>query len=191
MTNPANTIVFTTSFDVDQISAKLNWNSSGGSRPPTGRHSGSVYFEQGDTVALVVVGGGSQILNPGGLPPIKSFEIVDFCVITQPEIVECGPNTITKYANPSPFSNYLAACHPMSLEFTNTQVSKNHYLEITKNWIAPPDRPLTIGKQNGRWEISMYITVKIFREGLLEPIYRVFFFDPEGEVGTGLMNPGE
>ncbi|PFH08510.1 hypothetical protein BCF11_0865 [Collimonas sp. PA-H2] len=194
MTEPVKTVIFYVNFDVDQISAKLDWSTSGGSKPPTGPHSGSVFFNQGDQVGIVVTGGGSLIQNPEYRPPLKSFEITDFTIITRPQIVQCGQGLLTTYAPPSLFSDCLTACLRLPLSFDEKTSDKHHYREITQTWTppappAPPFPPLTIGKQNGRWEVSMYITVKIYREGVATPFHRVFYFDPEGEVGTGLMMP--
>lgn len=183
MKEPLPIVTFFTRFDVDQISAKLDWYTSGDSQPPTGKHSGAVYFGHEDIVKFEVQGGGTLADMPNNPHPLVSFEIVDCCIITRPQIVECGPAAVTQYAPPSPFSGSLSACHQLALKFTKSSSVKNQYLQITEKW----DSHLQIGKQNGRWEISLYLTVKITRKGLSEPAYRVFYFDPEGEVGTGLM----
>ena len=45
---------------------------------------------------------------------------------------------------------------------------------------------LTVGKYNGFWDLSFYVTVSIKRAGEEVAQRRVFYFDPESEVSNGM-----
>lgn len=122
----------------------------------------------------------------------ESFELIDCCLITRPQILSCGPGERTYYAPPSLFVNasgkQLGALYQIdpstfSVLSTGTDVKKGK--RITLLW----DGHLTVGPYNGVWELSFYITVRIKRTGQETEQLRVFYFDPESEVGNGTYPP--
>ncbi len=118
----------------------------------------------------------------------ESLEVVDCCVITRPQIISCGPKARTCYAPPSLFVDSngeelgaLYSINPSEFTVHSTGIDPEKGKKITLLW----DGHLTVGKYNGFWDLSFYVTVSIKRFGELEPQRRVFYFDPESEVNNG------
>src|SRR5471032_687794 len=112
-----------------------------------------------------------------------SFQIVDCCIITVPQLTQIGPKVPTIYSPPSPFLQSVGATYHLPLDF-----------EIQKLLGEPADPPmrhirqewkhnLDVGYAAGRWELSFVITVRIMRGEDVQPELRVFSFDPESSVG--------
>lgn len=122
----------------------------------------------------------------------ESLEVIDCCVITRPRILCCGPQVRTRYAPPSLFidssGKQLGALYkidPSAFSVHSTGVNPTKGRQVTLLW----DGHLTVGPYNGFWEISFYVTVSIRRIGEETAQLRVFYFDPEGEVGNGTEPP--
>lgn len=122
----------------------------------------------------------------------ESLEIVDCCLITRPQILSCGPNERTYYAPPSMFatssSQPLGAVYridPSSFTVHSTGIDPEKGRNVTLLW----DGHLTVGPYNGVWELSFYVTVRIKRDGGQPDQFRVFYFDPETEIGNGTYPP--
>jgi hypothetical protein len=102
LTSSTPSVTLTVWFDADQISSQLDYSlkrgDNGGTdpEPRQGKHAGAAYFTQGEKVRLHVVGSGSK-------NNFKSFKIVQCCIITRPQITQCGDGTPTLFAAPSPF----------------------------------------------------------------------------------------
>lgn len=165
-------------FDADQTSSQLQWllkDFNGEARVPAGTNAGAIYFFQGETLSLEIIGGGSKASN------FTSFQIIDCCIISVPEVVACADGK-TRYARPSPFLQSTGASYPVSLDFSSSlDKSDESYRQISQEW----KQSLNIGHTPGRWELSFYLTVLIYRDPAEAPEVRVFQFDPESEVGTG------
>ena len=122
----------------------------------------------------------------------ESLEVIDCCLITRPQILSCGPELRTRYAPPSLFVDSsgqqlgaLVPIEPSEFSVHSTGVDSKKGRKITLLW----DGHLTVGPYNGFWDISFYVTVSIRRTGEENPQLRVFYFDPEGEVGNGTYPP--
>lgn len=122
-----------------------------------------------------------------------SLEVVDCCVITRPQILSCGPNIRTWYGPPSLFvdshGTQLGALYridPAKFSVHSTGMSPATGRKITLLW----DGHLIVGKYNGFWDLSFYVTLSIKRTDEDTPQLRVFYFDPESEVGNGTKPPG-
>jgi hypothetical protein len=166
------------SFDADQVSGKLNWGFWPPSRPDDGTHAGAILMAGGEQLHLRVTGNGSVDSRFAG------FDIVDCCLFTRPQVMCAGPAyPRTQFAAPSPFVGVTGASYMLPLEFsTDAPAASGHgYLSIVKHW----DKTLSVSSTPGRWETSFMITVHIYRVAADAPEARVFFFDPEAEVGDG------
>jgi hypothetical protein len=168
----------TVGFDVDQISDQLafQFTSSDGGEPvhPTGLFSGEIHFTTDEILHFDVIG-------TGKLARFTSYEILDCCLITRPLVI-AGDAKRTIYAAPSPFKEPAGASYPIAgfevLKQENTPDGLRR--KQTMGWT----KMLTVANPDGRWEMSVYLTVRIHRPGL-SPRVRVFMFDPESQVGAG------
>jgi hypothetical protein len=180
---PPRHIRLTIGFDADQISDQLMSYYHPRLRHPTGLFEGEVYFREGDTFGLRVVGTGKPAHFQG-------FYVIDCCLTTRPKIVYAVPATEleapkVRYAQPSPFVEPGGASYALPLEFVPPTADLPDSAE--QMFILDWFRTLTVGKHQGRWEISLLLTVRIDRGGdKFEQ--RVFSFDPESEVGSGRGN---
>lgn len=180
MTKPKD-VTLTIGFDADQVSDQLAYEfiSADGSHPvhPTGLFKGEIYFEEGEIFHLQVRGGGKP-------DSFTSFDVIDCAIITKPQIISAGPKQPAVYALPSPFANVSGACYPVALNFevkttVTTTDANGGYRLIDQAWL----HTLDICHTQGRWEISLVLTVRIVRGPGEESEIRVFSFDPEGQVG--------
>ena len=184
MTQPQD-VYLTVAFDADQVSDQLvhKFTSPDGSVPvhPSGLYEAEIYFCEGEVFHLRVLGGGRQ-------DRFTSFQIVDCCLLTLPRVVSAGGNATVRYAPPSPFLQPVGASYQMALDFTTSAVDDHdkRYRLVTQEW----KRTLNVGTAHGRWELSLTVTVRIFRGDQLQPDIRVFSFDPEGQVGSGRGDEG-
>ena len=177
-------MVLEANFDIDQTGETLEWHfarSDGDGNPDEGKNAGAIKFVVGEKM-FVRVKGGSQA-------PYRSFQVLDCCLITQPQIIQCGKDMPTLYAAPSLFvkgeGHSMGASIKLGAEkFEPHQVQPDpgsDYFEITQVWGGH----LKVGDDHGRWELSFIITVLITRaDG--SSYARVFNFDPECEVGPGI-----
>lgn len=179
------------SFDIDQDSSLLILTpvvNNGGTDPvhEGERYAGDFYFPLKETVGLQVTGWGKNPTPATGgdtVPAAFSFDIVDCHFITRPKIVQMNVDG-TLYAQPSPFMDVAVPWHQLAPIFvTGPATTSGAEQFITKTWTGA----LRIGDVPGRWEISFLLTVAITRLGASSPEVRVFWFDPEGEVGTGAV----
>ena len=113
-------------------------------------------------------------------------------MITRPHILSCGPHVRTWYGPPSLFvdsgGEQLGALYqidPAAFSVHSTGIDPAKGKKITLLW----NGYLKVGPYNGNWEISFYVTVSIKRANEESAQLRVFYFDPEGEVGNGMEPP--
>jgi hypothetical protein len=185
MTNDRKQSVLRVSFDADQISDQLYWRLGDGDpgdlTRPDGAYAGALRFYPGESLQLQVSGGGTVISG------FSSFQIVDCCFITRPQVVYCEEGGKTRYAPPSPFLQAPGGSYPLALDFRAhlDELTGPDYRKVVQHW----KRTLDIGFSSGRWELSFNLTVRIMRGADQGFDVRVFQFDPESEVGTGARPP--
>lgn len=164
------------SFDIEQISSELIWGVSDNKDerdlyPTTGRYAGAVHLRDGDPVWVEVTG-------YGGADQLVSTNLLDAMLYTVPH------TSGERFSAPSPFSN-VRATTPIG-QWSPAQI--HHVPE--KKLKASVQRsltPLQVTQRDGRWKLSLILTVLIERNTANGPVSeaRVFSFDPELEVGTG------
>lgn len=181
------TMLIEANFDIDQVGQTLEWHfcrKDGQGNPVKGRYAGGVYFTVGEKTRVRV--------KAGSYSRFTGFKVLDCTLITLPQVVQIGKVLPTEFAPPSPFvttSSLAITGASVSLpaaQFVSSPVSGTdpEYNEFALEW----NSELTVGTTTGRWEISFVLTVEIERaDGSTEQ--RVFTFDPEGEVGTGVTPP--
>lgn len=171
-------VTLTIGFDADQISDQLafKFTSPDGQQPvhPTGLFEGEIYFCEGEIFHLQVIGSGRK-------DSFSAFQIVDLCLITRPMLVAIELGKTVRYASPSPFTQQIGASYAVPLDFTSDAIEILEKRLVTQDW----KRTLNVGNAQGRWDMSLVMTVRIFRGPLLPDEIRVFSFDPETEVGSG------
>lgn len=190
MTQPL--MALTARFDVNQVDDGIDWlftdidSAIGVDRSPEEPcWNRDIIFSSGQDFRIAITASDKEKTG------FESLEVVDCCVITRPRIICCGENVRTRYAPPSIFidnsGKQLGALYqiePSAFSVHSTGIEPTNGRKITLLW----DGHLTVGPYNGFWEISFYVTVSIKRIGEESAQLRVFYFDPEGEVGNG-MNP--
>ena len=192
MTRPAR-IKLSVSFDLDQLTDQLKWHfrddnlqdddSGDDHNPDRGHDAGSVYFAEGETLRLVVTGGSYQ--------KFETWSVLDCCLVSRPKLFQCGPLIKTIYPPPSPFRDLLGMDMNATFSFPADQFAGHPlpdkdpaYYKLAQIWKGN----LTVGPVKGRWELSFILTVNIVRaDG--SSLKRVFYFDPESEIGTGANPP--
>ncbi|MDY0962661.1 hypothetical protein [Massilia sp. CFBP9026] len=192
MTQPLMTL--TARFDVNQIDDGIDWlfsdidsgiNSDRSSAEE--QWNRDVPFSAGQEFRIAITASDKDLTG------FESLEVIDCCLITRPHILSCGPGQRTHYAPPSLFasssSSELGALYriePSAFTAHGAGVGPNKGRQITLLW----DGKLKVGPYNGIWELSFYLTVRIKRAGDQPEQLRVFYFDPETEVGNGTYPPG-
>lgn len=162
-------------FDIGQASQQLNWyfsDSRGKIDSKTGGvKAGALGFRPGDTLGLNV-----SVESDAG--QLASARIVDCALITLPLANTWEMQAPGHYPMPSPF--YQTDSGPGVI---------SSFMPVSAN-VASSDRqtfsgtPLTIHNV-GRYKLTFMMTVAI-TEVSGSTRHRVFYFDPEVVVGTGL-----
>lgn len=170
-------------FDVDQITNQLDYSFTscdGTADPRHGPYMGGVHFQQGQHVYLDVTCCGSEKSG------FTSFQIVDCCIISVPQLTQIGPKVPTVYSPPSPFLQAVGATYSLPLDFEakillgeQGDPAQPPLRRIRQEW----KHNLDVGYATGRWELSFVMTVRIMRGEGVQPELRVFSFDPESSVG--------
>ena len=167
-------------FDADQITNQLNYNFTscdGSADPHYGPNMGGVHFKKGQNVYLDVTGCGNKASG------FTTFEIIDCCIISVPQLTQIGPKIPTVYSPPSPFIQTVGATYNLPLDFESQLLPQNPELPELQHIRQEWQHNLNVGDANGRWELSFVITVRILRGESIQPELRVFSFDPESSVG--------
>jgi hypothetical protein len=176
-------VVLSVSFDVQQISQRLDWQFTRDGTPVpfgTGANTGLLPFTEGDKFSLIVTGNSHNA-------------VLQSLAITQCHLV-CRPILYSKHAHlgsagsyppPSPF-NGTSAVIDFLPQGPGASASGN---ASAMQWPAPG---IFSCNAVGRWEMSLILTAQIALNPSAGPYdtYRVFTFDPECEVGTGLGRDG-
>lgn len=176
-------------FDVNQVDDGIDWlftdieSVANVERTPGDPHwNRNIDFSAGQDFRIAIVASDEEKTG------FESLEVIDCCIITRPGILRCGPDVRTLYAPPSLFvdssGNQLGALYqidPSSFSVHSTGIDPTKGRKITLLW----DGHLTVGRYNGFWDLSFYVTVSIKRTGEETAQQRVFYFDPESEVSNG------
>ena len=166
-------------FDADQISDQLAYTfaSTDGppARHPTGLFGGEIHFDKDSVFRLSVLGSGKT-------GRLHDFKVLDCTLITKPMIIAASAHG-TKYAAPSPFHKVTGACCKLPLDFAPAEPGEHdpQTVLVKKDWT----HELRVGDIDGRWDLSLILTVEIIRHPGARPEPRVFSFDPESQVGAG------
>lgn len=191
MTQPL--MALTARFDVNQIDDGINWTFADlesaiedTPSPVEVQWNGDIQFSAGQQFRIAITASDKDKTG------FDSLEVVDCCIITRPHILSCGQDQRTYYAPPSLFasssSQQLGALYriePSAFTVHSSGIGPETGKRLTLLW----DGHLTVGPYNGSWEISFYLTVRIKRAGDQSDQLRVFYFDPEAEIGNGTFPP--
>jgi hypothetical protein len=191
MTQPL--MALTARFDVNQIDDGIDWLFADLDSATTVGHLAAeaywnrdIAFSAGQEFRIAITASDQDKTD------FESLEVIDCCLITRPRILSCGPDERTYYAPPSlfvgPNGKQLGALfqiEPSEFSVLSTGIDSEKGRKITLLW----DGSLKVGPYNGYWEISFYVTVRIKRANGEKEQLRVFYFDPEGEVGNGTYPP--
>jgi hypothetical protein len=169
-------ILLTVTFNIDQDTQLLRWAFTADGKPISGDgvETGLLAFQKDDLVNVLVVAKSDD-------GPLNKVQIDGCHFITMPLAFTKreNPELAGEFPEPSPFNNYGAVIDLGSGECTG-------YGKTTvKQW--QPDLQLQCDNI-GRWELSFVLSTTITRANgeLLESERRVFAFDPELEVGSGI-----
>ncbi|WP_377700831.1 hypothetical protein [Pseudoduganella sp. UC29_71] len=165
-------VILTATFDIDQDSQLLRWSFTADGKPISGQgvETGLLAFKLGDNLTVVV-----QARSEFGR--LKQVDIQSCNLITMPRAFTKreNPERAGEFPEPSPFGDQYAV-----VDLGNGICDASGASSAI--WHAP--RELTCDNL-GRWELSFIITTNIiYTDGEVER--RVFAFDPECDVGTGL-----
>lgn len=167
-------------FDADQITNQLDYaftSCDGSADPRHGPYMGGVHFQQGQHVYLEVNCCGTKASG------FTSFQIVDCCLISVPQLTQIGPDVPTRYSLPSPFLQAAGAAYQLPLDFESHVLPPDPALPDLRRIRQEWKHNLDVGQSKGRWELSFVLTVRIIRGEQDLPELRVFSFDPEASVG--------
>jgi hypothetical protein len=168
-------------FDVDQTNDNLRWALSPDTVPAGTPGAGGLMFANGDTVTLVVTAYGSAARSR-----LSDFDVISACVSTKPYVLSMGKGVPTRYPAPSPFEQSRGASFIYEGPFDPVDGDP---VDKAITIIKRAHTPLNVNVAEGRWELSLLLTVAIKRGAEFDPVARVFSFDPECQVGDG-SNPG-
>lgn len=195
-------MALTVTFDVNQIRPRVNWQFSQVKKPagntdePQGSWRNNIQFIPGQQFRIELV------MQNFYDKPLTSVRVIDCCLITRPQIRSCGPGQTPQFAPPSPFVS--ASLAPMgalvSIPPDEFQPAAKPLVPVPPEAPIPPggksgvnhvliwDGHLVVGSVQSHWDLTFYVTVGIERApGQID--YRVFYFDPESEVGNGMDPP--
>lgn len=157
-------------FDADQTSSLLVWKTLTDCSPTKGIYAGMLALTDQSPLTVIVNGNGAFDIPTGAA--FNGFEIQDFCIISRPDLVACGPDDpVPTYAPPSPFNDTYVASQRFPWDGTSVSLSTAKYLTIVNTL----NYPLQLGRP-GSWTLTIMLTVLIHRidgsSGL-----RVFYTD--------------
>lgn len=178
----ADAAIIRVSFDIDQVSSDLLWQAAEVKTDrdlyaPVGRYAGAVHFRKGDTVSV-------EVTAYGRTDSLVSTNILDAMLYTVPH------TSGERFSAPSPFSSVRATV-PVE-QWAPAQIKPIPESEISSS-VQRSLTPLTVVQGDGRWKLSLILTVVIERSikdtTETQQEIRVFSFDPEAEVGSGTEPP--
>lgn len=163
------------SFDAMQIGGNLVWHIDDDKQRDLfqrfGRHAGSVHFDPDDEIYVEVYGFGPEAI-------FLDAKVLQAALITRPHTSQ------ERYSEPSPWDPLGAVAALADWTDTGAIVDPATSLRET---MQSTKTPLRIVVAEGRWELSLIVTIALTFQGDAgkETSVRVFGFDPESEVGTG------
>jgi hypothetical protein len=167
-------ITLNVEFDVEQDSQRLAWSFNGPqgriARTGAGVETGLLAFNPGDTVAVSIVANSYS-------RQLESARIIDCHLITRPVLNSWTEPTPGQYPLPSPFFGQGSAGAVTSflpVSGMSPTASQQSFTGQILHVVNP-----------GRWQTSFVMTVAITTTGG-RTTYRVFTFDPECQVSTGV-----
>jgi hypothetical protein len=175
-------------FDVDQHTDQLqadvyrDSSNTPNPNPEEGAFAGTLSLFQGEQVNVRIIGTGSR---DGGF---KTFQVIDCAIIARAGIVERSADGDTRFAPPSPFTQAIGASYVLERNFSGFVNPLNTVeREIVQDWKGSLD----VGLSSGFWKLSFALTVRIIRGAGAVDEVRVFWQDPEAEVGgPGTLKEG-
>ncbi|HEY9103041.1 hypothetical protein [Chitinimonas sp.] len=167
------------SFDIAQVSNQLVWSvDDTNAHPKSGRYAGGVRFFKGETLDFNLTATGNALLYPE-----FQVQILECTILTRPQIIAMDELLdVATYARPSLFVGPDLAARLI------TDINPKghpHVIDGFRHLHFQRQNALTVGQHNGRWELSLYVTVLITNGPGGQPFLRVYTFDPESEVGNG------
>lgn len=176
MTEP--TVRLHVSFDADQVSSSLVWHAVEGTPARNafhaqGRHAGALHFEKGDQFAI-------DLTAFGNTATLKGLELLEAVLVTMPH------TSVDRRSAPSPFATEQAV---LRLAAWTKPESSPEPDPLRVRWTTRMVAPVSVLQETGRWELSLIVTVRLLRPEGQRSELRVFAFDPESEVGTGMDPP--
>lgn len=174
-------LILRVSFDAQQISSLLDWAFTPASQARGNASAGALQLYGGQVLQVEITGYGSEASGFAG------FDVVDCCMVTQPQLIRLGGNQPALFAAPSMFDGVDSATHHLGGQFDDVDAPAtiDGLVRCVKVW----DGALTVAQAPGRWDLSFMLTVRL--QGVPEDqARRVFYFDPEGQVGDGSL-PGD
>lgn len=174
-------LILRVSFDAQQVSSLLDWEFTPASQAKGNASAGALQLYGGQVFQVEVTGFGSAASGFAG------FDVVDACMVTQPQLIRLGSNQPALFAAPSMFEGVHTATHHLHGHFDDveTPAPVTGTVRRAKVW----DGSLKVAAAPGRWDLSFVLTVRL--QGVPdEQALRVFYFDPETQVGDGSL-PGD
>ena len=171
---PVNVPALIVSFDAEQIGDQLSWGVIDGLQDIWqcyGKHAGSVYFETGCDLTVVLQGYGDKSNFLG-------FEVLDATIVSTPRSYD--PPTSTA----SPFKGGRGATRVRDFAYFDAAPDSR----ANRMYMLAFSTSLKVAGTPGAWKLSMVLTVCIhYKDSNSET--RVFTFDPEAQVGNGSRQP--
>lgn len=167
-------------FDVDQDSDALgmyverNSSPTPNPYPANGLYANTLFFAPDEGVSVDITATAKVVST------FVRFDVIECAILTRPGITERTPETRTRYSPPSLFTESRAACYLLADDFSLGAPSddgKNKTL--LRSW----NKKLFTVHQPGNWQLALALTVAIWRDNQVESDIRVFWCDPESEVG--------
>ncbi|NVM78416.1 hypothetical protein FHW83_004244 [Duganella sp. SG902] len=179
------------SFDISQIRDRINWDfvqvdpATGQAGAPDRNWRNNIQFLPGQKFRIDIEA--DNVYDK----PCQAITVVDCCLITRPQITVCGPGKTPTYAPPSPFveahGKHRGALVAIPGDKFRPQDPLSAGAPGRKRFLIW-DGELEVGQVQSHWDLSFYVTLRLERQpGVFD--YRVFYFDPESEVGNGMDPP--
>lgn len=171
-------------FDAEQVCSQLMWHANLDNSPPnaayqtTGPNAASVWLQPRDQFSVIVYTSG--LTNPDG----ATLTILGASLTTIPHVSAwVGTNGQTKwgFSPPSPFANMEGNTETAVVQLSLVGQTTDENQVVTTLGPTRIVQPIV-----GRWKMSLVLTASISQPNETDPLVRVFHFDPECEVGTGI-----
>lgn len=162
------------SFDIGQISSDLLWHAFDDHSKRNlcsrfGRYASAVHLCEGDGVKI-------NVTAYGRIEDKFTIDVKDAVLCTIPIT-----GSVTKFFAPSPFSRNRATITLDDWDAAGSLVVGDKHSRVVQS----TSTSLEVLHKEGRWKLSLIITVLITRADAKKPEIRVFSFDPEAEIGSG------